>query len=77
VNLISSPVPHRLLLGGLLLPLSEVLYLLLYLYLIEVRVGRLTNGSSRLCHILCCDLSIGHVPEGALLKIEMCKNSTN
>ena len=75
--LVGCPVPHRLLLRGLLLPLSQVLDLPLYLFFVKTRVGRLAYRLLCLCHVLCCGFKVGQVPEGALLKIEMCKNSTN
>ena len=75
--LVGCPVPHRLLLRGLLLPLSQVLDLPLYLSLTEVLVRRSVYSPQGLCHILCCALSIGHVPEGTLLEVEMREYSTN
>jgi hypothetical protein len=77
VDLVACPVPHRLHLRGLLVFLLDGIDLSLYLSLVEVLVGRLTYSRVVLCHVLCCALSIDHVSEGALLKIEMSKNSTN
>jgi hypothetical protein len=77
MNLVACPVPHRLHLRGLLVSLLDGINLSLYLSLVEVLVSRLCYGCEGLSHVLCCALSIDHVSEGALLKIEMSKNSTN
>jgi hypothetical protein len=39
--------------------------------LVEVLIGRFSYGCEGLCHVLCCALSIGHVPEGPLFEIEV------
>ena len=75
--LIAFPVPYRLHLRELFMSLFDALNLFLHFSLIEVLVCGLPYSRIVLCHVLRCALSIDHVSEGALLKIEVSINSTN